>query len=160
MFWWFKYLGLNMYGTCSFRITNYTIPILASISAAVFIVLGYFSLSYFNKHMPETSGLRLKKYREARKYSLFIFGVSIIEIVNAALEFVAMVNCWSNQPNPAVYFVVTLVNLLRLAEFIFLLYVSTNSKLFRTKLRKMARICFCIKVPDRKGSSQMNVLNG
>jgi hypothetical protein len=73
------------------------------------------------------------------------------------LEFVAMVNCWSKDPNPAVDFVVTLVNLLRLVEFMFLLYVSTNSKLFRTKLRKLARVCLCMKAPERKGSSMSNV---
>lgn len=148
LFWHFNILGLNMYGTCSFIITNFTIPILIGVSAIVFILLGAFSLRYFNKHMPETSGLRLKKYQEARKYSLFIFGISIIEIVNAVLTFVAMANCWSADPNPGVYFVVTLINLLKLVEFVFLLYVSSNSKIFRRKLRRM-----CCPVPNRKGSA-------
>ena len=136
-----------MYGTCSFKILNYTIPVLTSISAVVFILLGSFSLRYFNKHMPETSGLRLKKYQEARKYSLFIFGISIIEVINAVFTFVAMVNCWQSNPNPSVYFVVTLVNILKLGEFIFLLYVSSNSMIFRRKLRRM-----CCPAPARKGS--------
>jgi hypothetical protein len=52
LFWYYDILGLNMYGACSFIITDYTIPILTGVSAFVFIVLGYFSLSYFNKHMP------------------------------------------------------------------------------------------------------------
>jgi hypothetical protein len=141
LFWYYDILGLNMYGTCSFIITNYTIPVLTTVSAVIFIVLGYFSLNYFNKHMPETSGLRLKKYQEARKYSLFIFGISIIEIINAVLTYVAMANCWKANPNPAVYFVVTLVNLLKLVEFVFLLYVSSNNKIFRRRLRKIAKSC-------------------
>jgi len=43
--------------------------------------------------------------------------------------------------------VVTLVNALKLCEFIFLLYVSSNSKVFRRKLRRM-----CCRVPARKAS--------
>lgn len=59
-----------------------------------------------------------------------------------------MANCWSPDPNPAVYFVVTMVNILKLVEFVFLLYVSSNSMLFRRKLRRM-----CCRVPIRKGST-------
>lgn len=151
LFWHFTSMGLNMFGACSFTITNFTMPVLLGVSALVFIILGYFSLRYFNKHMPETSGLRLKKYQEARKYSLFIFGISIIEIINAVLTFVAMANCWQSQPNPATYFVITLINIIKLFEFVFLLYVSCNSQLFRKRFRQLVRKCLCVP-PPRKGS--------
>lgn len=133
---------------CSVVITNYTIPILIGIVAIIFIVLGYFSLNYFHKHMPDTSGLRLKKRQDAKRYETFIYGISIIEIIDAVFTFVATANCWSQNPNPAVYFVVTLVNIEKLAEFSFLLYISTDSKLFRKQLKKFLRSCFRKKKPQ------------
>lgn len=117
-------LGLNIYGLCSVSFIRSPgislVPIACMlVIVLVFMFVGLFSIRYFRRHMPNTVGLRSKKYKESRLLTIYIVGYSIFLIVLLVINILELHNC--RQPNPQSFLEVfiTVLNLVRLSQFIY-----------------------------------------
>lgn len=68
IFWNYDLLGLNIFGLCGITFIRnpavaISIPAISLMIVIVFLGLGLFTLNYFRRHMPNTIGLRRKKYQ-------------------------------------------------------------------------------------------------
>jgi len=67
VFWYFDFLGLNIYGLCGVTFIRQPavkiyVPAFTLVSVIVFFSVGFFTIKYFKKHMPNSIGLRKKKF--------------------------------------------------------------------------------------------------
>jgi heme/copper-type cytochrome/quinol oxidase subunit 2 len=104
-FWHWDLLGLSIFGLCGIsfiRDPTHTLalPIIMLAAVVVFLVFGLFTIRYFNKHMPNSVGLRLKKYKENKILSYYVIGFSIYLIANLSINIVELLNCKDKDPNP------------------------------------------------------------
>jgi heme/copper-type cytochrome/quinol oxidase subunit 2 len=85
----------------------------------VFLLVGLFSIRYFRRHMPNTVGLRSKKYKESRLLTIYIVGYSIFLIVLLVINILELHNCRQSNPQSFLEIFITVLNLVRLSQFIF-----------------------------------------
>jgi hypothetical protein len=96
---WFEdLLGLNIFGLCSISFIrmpdlSYVPPLTILAVILIFLFVGLFTTRYFKKHMPNTVGLRWKKYRENRVLFYYILGFSVYLVVNLSINILELVNC-------------------------------------------------------------------
>lgn len=85
--------------------------------------VGLFSIRYFRRHMPNTIGLRNKKYKESKILTIYIVGYSIFLIILLVINIVELLSCHqSNSPSFMQVFI-TVLNLVKLSQFVFFFVV-------------------------------------
>jgi hypothetical protein len=91
-------LGLNIFGLCSITFIrmpdNSFIPLAAILVMVVlFLFVGLFTIRYFKKHMPNTIGLRRKKYKENKTLSYYFVGYLTFLIITLTINIVELFSC-------------------------------------------------------------------
>lgn len=102
-FYFWDLLGLSIFGLCSVTFIrrpdiSYVLPAAMLAVILLFMFTGLFTLRYFKKHMPNTIGLRRKKYKENKILSYYIIGFSVYLSMVLIINVVELFNC--RQPNP------------------------------------------------------------
>lgn len=141
IFFYFEdFMGLNFYGLCGLTPTrrlswNLTLPALEIMCSFVFIVLGIFTFVYFRKHMPGGERFRRRKVEEGKIIFMYVTGFSLFDIVMSTMSLLLDLNCTQPEPIPELNLLVTITNILRLAEFSFLLFLIMFNEKFRKKFK-------------------------
>lgn len=107
--------------------------------------VGLFSIRYFRRHMPNTVGLRSKKYKESRILNFYIFGYSIFLIIQLVINIVELLNCRQPDPRSFLEVFVTVLNLVRLSQFIFFFVIVFKNDSFRRSFKKFWKSKFMTK---------------
>jgi len=117
-------------------------PIAFLISIVVFAGLGLFTINYFKKHMPNTIGLRKKKYQESRILLYYVIGYTFYLSAYLGIETLELINCRSSNPQPSILPFVTVFNILRLSQFIYIFLIIFQNYAFRQQLKKFCKKFF------------------
>lgn len=146
-FWHWDLLGLSIFGLCGIsfiRDPNHTLalPIIMLGAVVIFLVFGLFTIRYFNKHMPNSVGLRRKKYKENKILSYYVIGFSIYLIANLSINIVELVNCKNKDPNPTLEIFITIFNAFRIGQFIFIFVIIFKNHSFRLGVKKFWKSLF------------------
>jgi len=83
--WYEGVLGLNIFGFCGITFIrapniNIGIPIAIISCTVVFLLAGVFAIKYFQKHMPNSIGLRKRKRYEQQNIVFYVVGYSVFGI--------------------------------------------------------------------------------
>lgn len=144
--WEEEFLGLNIYGLCSLtfiRAPNQSaiIPILPIISNAIFVIAGLFTIQYYNKHMPNTVGLRKKKHVQKQLLLIYVFGYSLFWLVDSITDMLLYFRCQNDTISSNFSPVISIRNTLNIFEcfLIFVIVYRTESvrKAFKKFMRKI-----------------------
>lgn len=110
--------------------------------ALIFCIIGLFTRSYFNKHMPGGESFRRKKLKESRIIFLYVTGFSIFLFLMGLIELLVNINCIQKSPLSGITVLVTIANISRLMEFVFLLVLVLMQDNFRRKFKRMLKNIF------------------
>ena len=117
-------------------------PVFILIVAIIFSFIGGFTYFYFRKHMPNSESFQRRKYNESQIIGMYVVGFSLYTTLIGVLTLIIDINCLNSSPLPGITIFVTIMNGLKLAEFVFLLYLIIKNNYFRYKLKRFLRGIF------------------
>lgn len=95
--------------------------------------------------MPNTVGLRSKKYKESRLLTVYIVGYSIFLIILLVINIVELLNCHKSNPQSFLEIFITVLNLVRLSQFVFFFVIVFKNESFRRSFKKFWKSKFITK---------------
>ena len=147
LLWWGRLIGLNIFGLCEMTFIREPalslVPLIVlCVLTAVFLVVGVFTVNYFRKHMPDTVGLRYKKYQESKLLMYYLVGYGLLQTVSLAINIAELVNCESSNPSASFLPLVTVYNILRIVRFLYIFFILFNNLQFRRVFKKYIKRVF------------------